>query len=82
MKSRAFEMQSYEFEVILRYMTQKVAEFGMAGRFDQLDLADVLIDHDVTTVDRLSDVVSLARNLQSGAAMVDATPVQAGPTTH
>lgn len=67
MNSRASEMPSYEFEVMLRYMTTKVAEFGMAGRFDQLDLADILIDHDVTTIDRLPDVVSLARNLQSGS---------------
>lgn len=59
-------MQSYEFELVLGYMERKVAEFGVARRYDRSDLADILIDHDVVTIDRLSDVVALARNLQSG----------------
>lgn len=59
-------MQCYEFAAVLGYMTEKVREFGMAGQYDQLDLADILIDHEVTTIDRMNDVVSLARNLQIG----------------
>ena len=59
-------MQCYEFELVLNYMVKKAAEFGLAHQYDRLDLADILIDHKVTTVDRLSDVVSLARNLQVG----------------
>jgi ABC-type glutathione transport system ATPase component len=74
MKSRQFEMQSYEFEMMLQYMTSKVAEFGMAPQYDRLDLADILISHDVTTVDRLPDVVTLARNLQSGITVANPEP--------
>jgi len=59
-------MQCYEFETVLKYMTQKVKEMGVSRRYDQLELADILFDHDVTTLDRLGDVVSLARNLQCG----------------
>ena len=66
MQSYQSEFHNYEFELVLNYMTSKIAEFGMAGRYDRLDLADVLLDHDVTTIDRLADVVSLARNLQMG----------------
>lgn len=68
MKSHESGMENYEFEVMLKYMTHKVAEFGLGPRFDQLALADILIGHDVTTVDKLADVVSLARNLRSDAA--------------
>ncbi len=60
------EFRNYEFEVVLDYMTSKVAEFGMSRQYDRLDLAEVLLDYDVTTIDRLPDVVSLARNLQMG----------------
>ena len=81
MKKYQSEMQSYEFEVVLRYMTHKVAEFGMARKFDRLDLADILICHDVTTIDRLPDVVSLARNLQSGITMADAESSVTRPAT-
>ncbi len=59
-------MQCYEFEIVLRYMAKKVDEFGPANQYDLLDLADILYDHDVTTIDQLPDVVSLARNLQAG----------------
>lgn len=58
-------MQCYEFEMLLRYMTKKLAEFEPNHSFDRLDLADILIDHSVTTVDQAADVVSLARNLQT-----------------
>jgi len=68
MKNPQSDVPSYEFEVMLKYMTRKVAELGMGPRFDQLALADILIAHDVTTLDKLADVVSLARNLQSDAA--------------
>ena len=56
----------YEFEAVLNYMTSKVRELGLGKKYDRLDLADILIDHDVTTLDRIGDVVSLARNLQAG----------------
>ena len=56
----------YEFEAVLNYMTQKVHALGLGKQYDRLALADVLIDHDVTTLDRIGDVVSLARNLQAG----------------
>jgi hypothetical protein len=69
MKSYQSEVPTYEFEVMLKYMTRKVAELGMGPRFDQLALADILIGHDVTTLDKLADVVSLARNLQSGVSL-------------
>jgi len=59
-------MQCYEFELLLTYMMQKVGEFGMAGQYDKIDLADILIDHDVTSIEQISDIVSLARNLQAG----------------
>lgn len=57
-------MQCYEFELVLGYMTKKVAEYGMENYYDRADLADILIDHDVVSIDQLSDIVSLARNLQ------------------
>jgi hypothetical protein len=47
-------------------MAKKVEEFGLADQYDLIDLADILYDHDVTTIDQLPDVVSLARNLQVG----------------
>lgn len=56
----------YEFETVLNYMTQKVRELGLGRRYDRLDLADILIDHDVTSLAQIGDVVSLARNLQAG----------------
>ncbi len=56
----------YEFEAVLDYMTLKVQQIGLGKQYDRLDLADILIDHDVTTLDRIGDVVSLARNLQAG----------------
>ena len=59
----------YEFEAVLCYMTRKAHEFGLGDRYDRLDLADILIDHDVTTLDRIGDVVSLARNLQAGVRL-------------
>ncbi|MGA8259030.1 MAG: hypothetical protein WB783_02335 [Arenicellales bacterium] len=79
MKRCQTEMQSYEFEMMLRYMTSKVAELGMALKYDRLDLADILIRHDVTTVDRLPDVVSLARNLQSGITSATPEPSEENP---
>ena len=59
-------MQCYEFESLVSYMEQKVSEFGLSSEYDRADLADILIDHEVTSLDRLADVVTLARNLQAG----------------
>jgi hypothetical protein len=59
-------MQCYEFEAMLTFMERKVADYGMARKYDRLELADILLDHDVTRLDQLPDVVSLARNLQAG----------------
>ena len=56
----------YEFEAVLNYMQSKVQALGLGRQYDRLDLADILFDHDVTTLDRIGDVVSLARNLQVG----------------
>lgn len=58
-------MQCLEFEIVLEYMRFKVVEFGLDRHYHRLELADILMDHGVTTVDRLPDVVSLARSLQS-----------------
>ena len=57
-------MQCCEFEMVLAYMRLKVAEFGSHRHFHRLELADILMDHGVTTIDRLPDVVALARSLQ------------------
>ena len=59
-------MQCYEFECLLTFMERKLADYGMARKYDRLELADILLDHDVTRLDQLPDVVSLARNLQAG----------------
>jgi hypothetical protein len=45
-------------------MQLKVAELGIKRRYGRMELADILMDHGITTVDQLPDVVSLARNLQ------------------
>lgn len=58
-------MQCCEFEMVLAFMRLKVDEFGIGRHYHRLDLADVLMDHGITTIDRLPDVVSLARSLQS-----------------
>ena len=58
-------MQCYEFEMLLRYMAHKLAEIEPSLPCDRLDLADMLIDQSVTSIDRAPDVVSLARNLQT-----------------
>lgn len=65
-------MQCCEFEMLLRYFTKKLAEFEPCHSFDRLDLADILIDHSVTTIDRMADVVSLARNLQTEVRLMAA----------
>ena len=62
-------MQCLEFEIVLAYMQLKVAEFGLGRHYHRLDLADILMDHGITTVDRLPDVVSLARSLQARARL-------------
>lgn len=58
-------MQCCEFEMVVEYMRLKVTELGLAGRFHRTELADILMDHGVATVDRLPDVVALARRLQT-----------------
>lgn len=58
-------MHCYEFETLLTYLTKTLSEFEPSQSFDRLDLADLLSEHSVTTIDRSADVVSLARNLQS-----------------
>ena len=65
-------MQCCEFEMLLTYMTKKLAEFEPSHSFDRLDLADILSEHSVTTIDRMADVVSLARNLQSEVRLLAA----------
>lgn len=62
---RAAEMQCCEFEMVLEFMRLKVDEFGIGRHYHRLDLADILMDYDLTTIDRLPDVVSLARSLQT-----------------
>lgn len=57
-------MQCCEFEMVVEYMRLKVEEIGVERHYHRLELADILMDHGVTTVDRLPDVVSLARSLQ------------------
>ena len=60
-------MQCCQFEMVLTYMQLKVAELGIKRHYTRLELADILMDHGITTVDQLPDVVSLARNLQAQA---------------
>lgn len=62
-------MQCCEFEMVVEYMRLKVAELGAERRYHRLELADILMDHGVTTVDRLPDVVALARSLQTRARL-------------
>jgi len=57
-------MQCCQFEMVLAYMQLKVAELGIERRYPRMELADILMDHGITSVDQLPDVVSLARNLQ------------------
>ena len=57
-------MQCCQFEMVLAYMQLKVAELGIDRHYPRMELADILMDHDIRTVDQLPDVVSLARNLQ------------------
>jgi hypothetical protein len=45
-------------------MQLKVAELGINRHYPRMELAHILMDHGITTVDQLPDVVSLARNLQ------------------
>lgn len=58
-------MQCCQFEMVLAYMQLKVTELGIKRRYTCMELADILTDHGITTVDQLPDVVSLARNLES-----------------
>lgn len=58
-------MQCCQFEMVLAYMQLKVAELGIKRRYTRMELADILMDHGISTVDQLPDVVSLARNLQT-----------------
>ena len=62
-------MQCCEFEMVLEFMRMKVAEFGIERHYHRLELADILMDHEITTIDRLPDVVSLARSLQTQARL-------------
>ncbi|NIW85782.1 MAG: hypothetical protein GWN09_04155, partial [Gammaproteobacteria bacterium] len=56
-------MQCCEFEMVLAYLEMTCRELGIRRRYRRMELADLLMDHGVTTIDRLADVVSLARNL-------------------
>ena len=58
-------MQCYEFEMVVEYLRLKVTELGIGRRYHRADLADILMDYGVTTVDRLPDVVAVARALQA-----------------
>lgn len=58
-------MQCCEFEMVLAYMELKCVELGIRRRFRRMELADLLMDHGITTIDQLPHVVSLARNLQA-----------------
>jgi predicted O-methyltransferase YrrM len=62
-------MQCCQFEMVLAYMQLKVAELGTKRRYTRMELADILMDHGITTVDQLPDVVSLARNLETQAGV-------------
>jgi hypothetical protein len=57
-------MQCCEFEIVLEYMKLKVSELGLDRHYHRLDLADMLMDHGITTIDGLPEVTSLARDLQ------------------
>lgn len=62
-------MQCFEFEMTRAILARKLAEMGLEDAYDTLDLADVLLDHGVTRVDRLPDIVSIARNLEAGVPL-------------
>ena len=59
-------MQCYEFEAVRILMRRKLAEFGVEHCSDDLEIADLLSEVGVTSMEQLPDVVSLARNLQAG----------------
>ena len=57
-------MQCSEFEMVLAYTRARVAEMRIGRHVSRFELADILMDHGVTTVQQLPEALSIARNLE------------------
>jgi hypothetical protein len=57
-------MQCCEFEMVLAYMRMWTAQCVLEHHYHRLELADVLMDHGVTTMDKLPEVDALEPNLE------------------
>ena len=66
---RESTMQCYEFEIVRTMMRKKLVDSGVGDGFDALDICDLLTEAEVTSVEQLADIVSLARNLQAGVTL-------------
>ena len=57
-------MQCCQFEMVLAYTRLRVSEAGLGRHYHRLELADLLMDRGVTTIDRLPEVEDLVRSLE------------------
>lgn len=60
-------MQCCEFEMVLEYFRISVRDMRTDRHYSRLELADILMDHGVTTIAQLPDAVSIARNLEAAS---------------
>jgi len=57
-------MQCCEFEMVLTYMRMRTAQCTRERHYHRLELADIVMDHGVTTMDKLPEVDALVLNLE------------------
>ena len=54
----------FEFDVLLRTLKVQMNAFGVRTPYTDLELADLLDEYGIESLNQFPDIVSLARNLQ------------------